>query len=1164
MDRRRVVRLRTKAIDGGRDFRQASGYLVAPGRLLTVAHALLPPREIGGLADTCEVSGWRVRAAIEWRGGERVAFDVDFDLAVVAVPGLGEGLAPVRWGRIEGDADVPWTAIGFPAATRRGERQPDQASGLASPASLETDLRFRLRVDSGDMGSGWGGASGAAVFSDGCLVGIVSERLKTVERSLLAVRAEAVERNPELWEALGRPTFEPVTAEGAVEYQWLQRVEAVTRKLAEQARKLPYSRILTSVDSERRPELTEVYIAQHQVPVERTDEAARRRAKRPGGADDGEPPLPASLPVTVRQTLEQQHASLVIEGDPGAGKSTLLHHLTVTLVDAPTNLGAKEDEKVERVVPLYVAARRIAGGEDPLENRLVHALDVPGLSPKVLTEPRRNVRWLVLVDALDEVIDDKARRDLVDRLRKTARTQPGRFRFVVTSRSLPDLGAFDPASDERPLFVRYRLRPFGLTQRRAFAAAWFRSRPGDPTARADAFNAAIERTTLTDLAGSPLLLTMAAVLFERGGDGALPTNRARIYDEFVGLLWDDESGRGTAEEFERRWRDRLQEPGAVAAEQLFARRHRLLGDVARRYEGGDGGLGLVQLAISSPIVTDALPRNVDVPTVWLREQVELLLRRTGLVTSYVGELAFVHETFREYLAARDVTSTLRIDSEEARRFVEGWSGSQRDVVLFALGIWADKARPEDLTKLLGNIWHPGIPKGRGMQGEWLHRQRQLFAGTAVAEDLPVGSAYRDAIVSALVELAATYGSYAADEPGTVAEEAVRVLARLRRADELEAIATDPRPSWEGSRMEARVEAAALLAQLGRPARSVELLYGFGRRRNARALQALAELDQTQSALDLTRDRIRSGWRFVVEGDEPADYLALLGRLGSPDEAIAAADEVLGELRRVPPATEYRNLRTRRRMNVAAVLSGLGEPDAAAELLVEIACDHRNIGRHRTQAVEHLVAMGRPQELRTVVQRAQGPAPIADAVRVAADPSLGATSLRTRLYTAARWGFLAQLSWSTAAAAADLTAWSARRFDVFDPRPPRWVVVIYGLAWFVAQLVAANDADIVASTKAAVLRLPLRGPFLPWSRLTSWYERLAVWPVGPVLPWAAAQLAATAAGGSSGLATAVFFVVWAVVAAALLYQVFMLVIAVDEPTRLDLHSLPLRDQPDRRS
>jgi hypothetical protein len=1078
VDRRRVVRLRTKAKDGGRDFRHGSGYLVAPGRLLTAAHALLPPRQFDGLADTCEVSGWREGTAIEWRQGELGFADLDFDLAVVAVPGLGlgEGLAPVRWGRIEGDDDVPWTAIGFPGATLDeatggvGEwsyRQPDQASGWAAPASFEAELRFRLRVDSGDMGSGWGGASGAAVFSDGCLVGIVSKRLTTVERSLVAVRAEAVEHNPEVWEALGRPTFEPVTAAGAVQYQWAQRVDALTRKLAKQARGLPYSRILTATVGSGRPpppELTELYIEQHQVPMEwrdlAADEAARRRARRRSGADerDGAPALQANLEITVRKALESRHESLVIEGDPGSGKSTLLHHLTATLVDAPTNLG---DEEVERVVPLYVTARRIAGAKGPLADRLVRALDEPGLSPEALTEPRKKVRWLVLVDALDEVIDPRARAELVALLRETARTQPAGFRFVVTSRSLPDLGAFDTTGDERGLFVRYRLRPFGPPQRRAFAAAWFRSRHDDPTARAEAFHEAIERTALTDLAGSPLLLTMAAVLFEQRADRTLPTNRARIYDEFVRLLlWDDESLRGTAEEFERCWRNLLRDPGAAAASKLIALRQRILEDVARRYEAADASLGLVRLATSSPIVTDALPPDVDIPTGWLQEQVELLLRRTGLVTSHSGELAFVHETFREYLAARDVTSTLRIDSEDARRFVEGWSGSQRDVVLFALGIWADNAQPEDLTGLLRGIWRPGIPKSRGMQGELLHRQRQLFAGTAVAEDLPVEPAYRDALVSALVELAGTYGRYAADEPGTVAEEAVRVLARLRRADELEAIATDPRPSWEGSRMEARVEAAAMLTQLGQPGRSVELLHRFGLRRNARAVQALAELDQHQAALGLTRDRVRSGWRYL-DSDEPADYLALLGQLGSSDEAIAAADEVLSELRRVPPATEYRNVRTRRRMNVAAVLSGLGRPDAAAELLVEIACDCRNIGRHRTQAVEHLATMRRPRELVTVVQRARAPAPIADAVRVAAHRSLGglaeeapvleatqpkarlalaalstrrvtSRSLRTRLYDAARWGFLAQVSFGTAEAVADLTAWSARRSTCSTP------------------------------------------------------------------------------------------------------------------------------------
>lgn len=1234
MERERVVRVRTRAMGGGLAFRHGSGYVIAPGCVLTVAHVLLPPDARHGyrnavvedLADTCEVSQWREGTGIEWRRGRRVAVDLERDVAVVTAPGLGEGLDPVRWGRVERDDDVSWTAIGFPSATledhdgslaatdrataaptRSRKRQPEQLSGVMSPTSFAADGLFRLRITSGDVvfdgdrSSGWGGASGAAVFSDGCLLGLVTDHLKTFERSLVAVRAVSLVRRPELWEALGRPSFELVTADGAVEHKWALRVEALVGKLVEEARHLPYARILTAAVEHGQappPELTEVYIEQQQVRVGRreadaTADAGHQTRRRGRAADDGsEQALRVNAEVTVQKALGQWR-NLVIEGDPGTGKSTLLHNLVLTLADNRT--GSRDDEP-GRLVPIYVAARRLAGIEGALPDRLVRALDegdtagVEGLSTELFTDPREHVSWLVLVDALDEVIDPVARAKLVALLRETTKRQPGRFRFVVTSRPLPDLGAFESAAGDAELFARFRLRPFGPGQRRQFAAAWFRSRMGDPTAAVDAFIEAVERTALADLTGSPLLLTMAAVLFERHDGGALPTNRAGIYREFVRLLlWDDERLRRTREGLERHWRDFLGDSGELVASELFSRRQRLLEDIAGRYEGGAGELGLARLAAGSPVVTDVVPQATALPAGWLQEQVELLLRRSGLITSHGGELMFAHDTVREYLAACDVTRSVEFHSEAARRFIDGWSGSQRDVVLFAFGIWADKAPGEDLTDLLRFIWRPGMSAGRWTRGELLHRQRQLFVGTAVAEGLTLEPAYEKAIVAALVNLTSAYGPYAQDEPRTVAEEAVRVLGRLRRVDELHAIASDTRPTWEGSRIEARVEAASVLAPLGWHTVSVNLLRHLARRHNARAVQALADLDETEQALRLARDRLRSGWSYL-DADEPADYLALLGRLGYPAEAVAAAHELLEErLRRVPPATEYRNARTRVRINIAAVLSGLGERDAAAKLLVEIARDRRNIGVHRTQAVAHLTAMHRPRDLATVVHQARAPAPIGDAVQAAAHRALSelaeaafvpeatrreakttldvlpprqmsARSLRTRLYDVARWGFLVMLSFGTANAVADLTAWTADRYGMFNPGAPGWVVALYGFAWFVAQLGAAYSADMVASTKVAMLRLPVRGPFLPWSRLSDWYKRLAVWPIGPVVPWLAAQAVATVAGGPGPAATALFYLGLSIASGALLFQVFMLTVDVEDPVRLYLHSLHIQDQP----
>ncbi|MBC2876483.1 MULTISPECIES: trypsin-like peptidase domain-containing protein [Streptomyces] len=167
------------ALPGGGG-RRGSGYLVAPGRVLTAAHVVDDALAI------------RVRFDAD-RPGERtgtadvVWMHPGIDVAVLGVADEGTGVAPAAFGRLgEQDAVVRCTAVGFPRFKLRtdedGSRYRDAEHVHTSCAALSNrrEGTLDLRVDAppaDDPDAGrdaWEGMSGAAVFSGGHLVSVVT------------------------------------------------------------------------------------------------------------------------------------------------------------------------------------------------------------------------------------------------------------------------------------------------------------------------------------------------------------------------------------------------------------------------------------------------------------------------------------------------------------------------------------------------------------------------------------------------------------------------------------------------------------------------------------------------------------------------------------------------------------------------------------------------------------------------------------------------------------------------------------------------------------------------------------------------------------------------------------------------------------------------------
>jgi hypothetical protein len=223
MELAQVVLIRTPTKSG--EFWWGSGYLVAPGVVLTAAH-VAPAADNGGthVGTAVQVRQWD---APDWQDGA-VAWVGTQDVALIRAEGCGPAARPPRYGRLDGVDVFHWTAVGYPRASLLDhQRQPEQAWGDTSAVSDVFAGLLGLQVTSRnaraglETTSGWVGISGAAVFSGADpnhpdhLVGVVVSDKHAYVGSLGAVRVEGFIADPAAAAILGAPaTVETVRTSG--------------------------------------------------------------------------------------------------------------------------------------------------------------------------------------------------------------------------------------------------------------------------------------------------------------------------------------------------------------------------------------------------------------------------------------------------------------------------------------------------------------------------------------------------------------------------------------------------------------------------------------------------------------------------------------------------------------------------------------------------------------------------------------------------------------------------------------------------------------------------------------------------------------------------------------------------------------------------------------
>ncbi|MCX5100872.1 tetratricopeptide repeat-containing serine protease family protein [Streptomyces sp. NBC_00439] len=219
MDRRRLAGV---SGPGG----HGSGYAVGGRLVLTSAHVVGPT---GTQAEVFHPAGERAASGrVVWRGtpGGRD------DAALVLVdddPCWQPPVGPVRWGRsVTNDTGIDWVSWGIPDVAQRGGQAVEaaQLSGKWNPGHGFVSNKYVMDLCQHppqrlpDGASPWGGMSGAAVFCDRLLVGVVASEPAHSGGGQLNVVPAYVLHNKE------KPAFRATLAEhGAGSEHSLEAVE---------------------------------------------------------------------------------------------------------------------------------------------------------------------------------------------------------------------------------------------------------------------------------------------------------------------------------------------------------------------------------------------------------------------------------------------------------------------------------------------------------------------------------------------------------------------------------------------------------------------------------------------------------------------------------------------------------------------------------------------------------------------------------------------------------------------------------------------------------------------------------------------------------------------------------------------------------------------------
>ena len=412
----------------------------------------------------------------------------------------------------------------------------------------------------------------------------------------------------------------------------------------------------------------------------------------------------APTEVSAAGVFRQDEDALVL-GGPGMGKSTLLR---VGLVTCARGWQVSPPPKV---VPALVQAADLVK-QRPLPQLIAESVEAALSAAGILdtwpaeffaAEPAPETRWLVLVDGLDEILDPETRRGILTKLRGIAEHPSANYQFIIASRPLP---TGELAGQEKWLVLHYRLRLFDAAQLRRLAERFLQAAdPADVTRGSEQLVGELDRARLTGVARAPLLAAMLCQLLVINPDRSLPSSLTEIYEEFVDALAAPQHVPGSRGIYAQAG-SAFGPYGPIAVQavtDVLDRADALLGRLALAKRNGDTRAAEDLLAM-----WESGSRPARIPERKWREFLKDLLRRSGLLSEWLGDFRFTHDSIADYLAARAVIAdeglSVSAFEELFYRWHRPWFGVeptwrppnwQYSYTRFLVALWPDKTRTAD-------------------------------------------------------------------------------------------------------------------------------------------------------------------------------------------------------------------------------------------------------------------------------------------------------------------------------------------------------------------------------------------------------------------------------------------------------------------------------------
>lgn len=483
---------------------------------------------------------------------------------------------------------------------------------------------------------------------------------------------------------------------------------------------------------------------------------------------------------------------LLITGSPGSGKTTVIRWLAVTIASRklPPGLAALSD-CIPFVVPLrHVFKAKPYGTEsDLIDAASSHRReDIPA---DWIKKKLKSGVGLVIFDGLDE-LPEGVRDTTLKWIGKLITMYP-RTHFIITSR--PE--NLDRKWFTRRAFLNVNLQPMDVTDIRECVKAWFTAvKRSVPSTDWDDLNRSYDllahdldsNPSVQDLAETPLLCAMLCAYYAHNIAESAPQSRGELYASVIDVLLDTRDRKrgasATVPSFDLRQKLLLMQ--AVA---IYLTRKQISVIPLKRPRGH----ALPHVSESVMDLIEARLRSMPTTQISARDVLIFMTERSIIfqLTSE-NEGQFIHKTFQEYLAARDLALGGGLPELLAHLRDESW----RRIVVFAASI-----APSDVASALvaGILDDTSVRFDRRVQlllvAECLSAANSVLpdlvarASTAVREILPPRTEEEANLVGAFGEGILPWLNHQSDLDTAVASHCIRAASLIGGPAALDVIQT---------------------------------------------------------------------------------------------------------------------------------------------------------------------------------------------------------------------------------------------------------------------------------------------------------------------------------------------------------------------------------------